>query len=137
MSNDYVTSDSYVGPERRRLGRVKRDFIVFYKVVSPLEIDALAGHKEVHGIMIDLCETGISVLVRHNIPPASLFSMRFILVNEKATNEDQRVRPMQIDGEVHYNILWEGAHRIGISFTKISEENRRVIADFIEAAIAS
>ncbi len=137
MSNDYVTSDSYVGPERRRFERIKRDFIVFYKVVSPLEIDALVGHKEVHGIMIDLCETGTSVLIKHNIPPTSLLSTRFILVNEKAINEDQRVRSMQMDGEVHYSILWEGVYRVGISFTRISEEDRRAIVDFVKTANAS
>lgn len=137
MSNDYVRSDSYTGPEKRRFKRAKRDLIVFYKVVSPLEIDALVGHREAHGIMIDLCERGVSMLIKHNIPSPSLLSMRFILVNEKAINEEQRVRPMQVDGEVRYNILWEGVHRLGISFTEISEEDQRAIADFVKTAIAS
>lgn len=137
MSNDHVRSDSYAGLERRKFKRAKRDLIVFYKVASPLEIDTLVGRKEVHGIMIDLCETGASVLIKHNIPSASLLSMRFILVNEEATSEDQRVRPMQVDGEVRYNILWKEAYRIGISFTEISEEDRRVIADFVKTTIIS
>lgn len=137
MNNEHVKGSSYIGPERRRFKRAKRDFIVFYKVVSPLEIDALVGHREAHGIMIDLCERGASILIKHNIPSTSLLSMRFILVNEKAINEEQRVRPMQVDGEVRYNILWEGVHRLGISFTETSEEDRRAIADFAKTAIAS
>jgi len=126
--------DPYVGPDRRKFKRLQVSFIVFYKVDSPLHVRMLIGEREVNAIMLDLSESGMGILTNYKMPESTLLSIKFILVNERTISKE-RVRSMEIKGQVRYSALAEkGAYRIGIHFTDISEDDRDAIAYFVKMA---
>ena len=112
----------YVGPERRRAKRVKTTFIVIYKVGYPLQVRMTVRERDINAIMINLSEAGMAILTNYNIPVSTLLLMKFILINENSALDEERVRPMEIAGEVRYSISGErDERRLGIYFTQISD----------------
>jgi len=90
-------------------------------------------NREINAIMLNLSEGGISLFTNYDIPISTLLSMKFILINEHAVLNEERVRPMQITGEVRYSIAGErDERRLGIYFTQISEVDRRAIVNFVK-----
>jgi c-di-GMP-binding flagellar brake protein YcgR len=74
----------------------------------------------------------MGIVTNYNIPTGTTLSIKFILYNETAFDNNQRVKPMEMEGEVRYNIPGEhGEHRLGVSFTNISEENKAAINSFV------
>jgi len=123
---------AYFGPERRRAKRVNATFIVVYKVGSPLQVRILVENKDINAIMLNLSEAGMSILTNYDIPVSTLLLMKFILINENAVLDKERVRPMQIAGDVRYNIQGERDEcRLGICFTQVSEEDKCAIVNFM------
>ena len=121
--------------EKREFKRVKVSFLVFYKPNQPLHVRMMVGDKEVHAIMYDLSEGGMAIVTNYDIPTNTALSIRFILYNQAAFNNNQRVRPMDMEGEVRYNIPGEhGEFRLGIFFTSILEENKLAISSFVRMA---
>ena len=124
---------SYTGSDRRKLKRLAATFIVIYKADSPLHVRMMIGNRDIHAIMLNLSEGGMAFITNYNIPQGTRLSIQVILINEKAVKDEERVRPMQINGEIRYNIRGEKKeHRLGICFTQISDEYRRAIANFVE-----
>jgi len=122
---------SYV--EKREFERINVSFIVVYRVSSPLEVTMLIGNKEVHAIMSDLSEGGMSILSNYNLPVSTLVNSQFILVNENAISKDGRVKSMQTDGEVRYSIpMRDRTYRLGVKFISLSESDKHFIADFVK-----
>ena len=122
--------NTYTGPERRDTPRVKIDFFVSYKVNRPTEANMWIGNKEVAAQMIDLSEAGMAILTNYQIPASTILSIRFTLMN-LYSDKGERIRTIEIAGEVRYNKLLEGnEYRLGISFTQINEEDKRAIANF-------
>lgn len=120
------------GEEKRQFQRVKVSFIVIYKVDSPLSVRMMVQDKEVPARMQDLCEGGVGVTTEYDIPPMTQLLIEFVLVNENAPSEKDRVRPMNIAGEVRYSRPeGKGEHRLGICFTEVSDDDRRVISEFV------
>lgn len=123
---------AYVGPERRRAKRVNATFIVVYKVGSPLQVRIVVGNKDINAIMLNLSEAGMAILTNYNLPVSTALLMKFILINENAVLDEERVRPMQIAGEVRYSIPGErDERRLGICFTQISDADRSTIVNFM------
>jgi c-di-GMP-binding flagellar brake protein YcgR len=121
----------YGGKERRKTKRIKVNFIVVYRVREPLELLMVVGRQEVDALMLDLSEDGMAVVTKYDIPQSTTLSIRFTLLNLSAERSN-RVRSMEIVGEVRYNILAEkNEHRLGIYFTRISQEDKRAIRDFV------
>jgi len=122
----------YVGPERRRAKRVKTTFIVIYKVGYPLQVRMTVRERDINAIMINLSEAGMAILTNYNIPVSTLLLMKFILINENSALDEERVRPMEIAGEVRYSISGErDERRLGIYFTQISDADRHAISSFL------
>ncbi len=127
--------DIYSGPERRRSPRVRAEFVVIYKVDKPIEIRVRIGNKDVNALMLDLSGVGMAILTNCDIPVSTLLLIRFTLINHYA-EKSNRIRSMEIVGEVRNNILLEAnEHRLGIYFAKISEADRQAIEDFIKMAL--
>jgi len=121
------------GSDRRKFTRVKATFIVVYKIGYPLQVRMTLGEKEIHAVMLDLSEEGVALVTNHSIPVSTLLLMKFILVNEMAETPDERVRPMEIAGDVRYSIPGErNEYRVGICFTQIAEADRYAIANFVK-----
>ncbi|MFC1658116.1 PilZ domain-containing protein [Candidatus Omnitrophota bacterium] len=129
--------NTYQGPERRQTPRVKIDFFVVYKVNRPTETNMWIGEREVKSRMVDLSEVGMAILTNYDIPALTVLSMKFTLMN-LYSNEGEKIRTIEITGEVRYNKLLENnEHRLGISFTQIAEEDKLAIANFKKKILAS
>lgn len=128
----------YSGRERRQFKRVRVTFIVIYRVDAPVSVRMMVGNKEVHAIMQDLSEGGIALLTSQRIPVSSALSIEFILFNDTAVSDEDRVRPMYMDGEVRYCLVEKEkeTYRLGIRFSNLVEADRNAIADFVKMAVA-
>ena len=83
--------------------------------------------------MADLSEGGMAILTDYDIPILALLSIKFTLINTYAYDDNNRVHTLEMQGDVCNNVLLETKeYRIGINFTRISEQNKRAIADFIK-----
>ncbi|MFH1678895.1 MAG: PilZ domain-containing protein [Candidatus Omnitrophota bacterium] len=126
--------NSYKGFDRRESLRVKAEFIVIYKVNSPLEIYMWIGNREVHALMLDLSENGMAILTEHSLPVSTILLSKFTLINLCA-EKSERIRSMEITGQVRNSVLSKGnEYRLGIFFTKITTENKCAIASFVKMA---
>ncbi|MEI6631379.1 MAG: PilZ domain-containing protein [bacterium] len=124
--------NKYSGQERRRFQRANVSFIVVYKVNEPVQVSMMLGNKEVHAIMSNLSEDGMSILTNYNLPAATIVSSKFILLNEKAIREIERVKTIEVKGEVRYGrFVREMAYQLGIHFTDITDSDRKFIDEFI------
>ena len=129
--------NTYQGPERRKTPGGKIDFFVIYKVNRPTETNMWIGDREVKSRMIDLSEIGMAILTNYDIPALTTLSMKFTLMN-LYSSEGEKIRTIEITGEVRYNkLLEDDEHRLGISFTQISEEDKRAIAEFKKKLLES
>lgn len=127
-----MNKDRYNGPERRKSKRLRVDFIVVYRVRRPIRLFMVIKNKEVSALMTDLSEGGMAILTDYDIPVSTTLLIKFTLINPPAT-ENERVRMMEITGEVRYNTyLGNNEHRLGICFTHISKEDRTAIVNFIK-----
>jgi hypothetical protein len=80
--------------------------------------------------MLDLSENGMAVSTGYKIPALTTLLMEFVLIN-LSDDAYERVRPMEITGEVKYNnVSSENRYRLGISFTQIAEEDKYAIVNF-------
>jgi c-di-GMP-binding flagellar brake protein YcgR len=120
------------GIERRRYKRVKAKFIVTCKVDKSMEFNMCIEKREISALMLDLSEKGMALLTVYNIPVSTPMIINFVLIN-LCVPADDRVRAMEIVGEVRYNVLIEDKeHRLGIYFKHIAEEDQFAIADFVK-----
>ena len=125
----------YKDTDKRRSKRLKVEFIVTYKIDKPVEVHMWISDKEVNALMLDLSESGMAIVTNYDIPASATLLIRFTLINLYA-NKDERVTSIKILGEVRYNILTEeNEHRLGISFTRITQEDKSAIANFIKMAV--
>lgn len=123
-----------MGQERREFLRLDVSFIVVCKVNAPIEVSMMVGGREVHAIMSNLSEGGMAILTNYNLPVSTVVTAEFILVNDDAEKEEDRVRSIRISGDVRYNSqVQEKTFRLGVRFTDISENDRRFIGEFIKA----
>ncbi|MCP4648526.1 MAG: PilZ domain-containing protein [PVC group bacterium] len=127
---------SYDGAENRRSKRVAVNFIVTYKPDGAMIAHMRIGSKlRIIALMVNLSAKGMAIATEYDIPVETVLVIKFTLVNLN-TKSDEQVRSMEILGQVRYNVVWkEMGHRIGIAFTKISNEDKRAITGFVEAAI--
>ena len=124
--------NKYKGPERRKTPRVRAEFIVIYRVDSPMEVRMWVGNREVNAIMLDLSGLGTAILTDYDIPTSAILSIKFTLIN-LYTNKEERVRLKEMTGEVRNNVTLEKKkYRLGIAFTKISKEDRNAIDGFVK-----
>jgi c-di-GMP-binding flagellar brake protein YcgR len=84
--------------------------------------------------MLDLSEGGLSLLTNYNIPVQTVLLLKFTLF--KVENDDVSFYgPMAIDADVRYNIPLGGEeYRVGVRFSKITNQDKSEIANFIKYA---
>jgi len=127
--------EKYSGQERRRFKRAEVNFIVFYKVNSPLTVRMRFGNIDINALALDISEGGMGVLTDYDLPALSIVTVRFIMLDDNAPSAESRTRSIEVKGEVRYN-FWieeERAYRLGIQFIGLSDEDRNFIANFIKA----
>ena len=126
--------NEYLARERRKFKRVKASFIVTYEIDKPLKLRMLIEEREANAVMLDLSEGGMSIVTEYKIPALTILLIKFTLINLSA-NDNNRIRTMEMTGEVSYNILAEEReYRMGICFTHIDEEDKCMIANFVKMA---
>ena len=119
-------------PERRRHSRVKARFIVTYKLNKPLEITITINKRQIQALMADLSEGGMAIITEYEIPIATILLMNFTLINTLISDDSQRIKTMDLTGEVRYQMLLQRKERrLGISFIKISDEDKQAISKFV------
>lgn len=107
--------------------------ILVYRVNQPWKLIMFIGDREVSALMADLSEEGMAILTDYDIPVSALLSIKFTLINAYAYDDNNRVHAVEMQGEVRNNVLLETKeYRIGINFTRINEQSKRAIADFIK-----
>lgn len=118
--------------ERRQFPRLSVNFIVTFQVDRPPDVRMAVGGYDVDALMLDLSEGGVALTTDYEIPRGTNLFIYFTLINPY-TNEDRRINKMEIQGEVRHNVqLKDKQHRLGISFTRISESNKQAIAEFVQ-----
>ena len=124
---------AYKGFDRRKHRRLKVNFIIIYQVNKPVHVLMLIGGREIDALMLDLSEVGMAILTNYNIPVTTSLLIKFTFINVDTVLEDERVRSMEIIGEVR-NSSPEGRdeYRLGISFIKIAEKDKVAIANFVK-----
>jgi len=127
-------SPVYNGPERRKSSRIEVKFVVTYQVDKPIEVRMWVGNKEVNALMLDLSEQGMAILTKHEIPIMSSLAIKFTLIN-LGVDKDQQMRSMEMIGEVRYSYKEDSEHRLGIFFTRISQEDKQAIVNFVGMAM--
>lgn len=125
----------YSGKERRQFTRIKVSFIVMYRVNQPVEITMMLGDQDAHAIMADLSEDGMAMVTNYDIPPQAQVNAKFIVLNENALRDMDRVKTVEVSGEVRYcSKVKERAYQLGVHFTDITEYDRTFIREFIRWA---
>ena len=126
---------AYKGPERRRFERIPVDLTITYKVHESLKIKMVVGEREIEAEVSDLSEGGMSIVTNYDIPISSILLMTFSLVTIKDGGQDRKA--VTATGEVRYNILLgQAGHRLGISFSEISKDDKETISAFISNALS-
>jgi c-di-GMP-binding flagellar brake protein YcgR len=128
--------EGFGGAERRRFKRLKVDFSVTYLVRQPPEVLMRVGGKEIETVMLDLSEEGMAIKTGTDIPLETDLAMSFMLVYAYKTYENV-MQDMKIEGRVVNRVkLGNNEFRLGIHFTKISDHDRNMIADFVKIVSA-
>tara|TARA_B100000315_G_C14397032_1_gene504674 strand:- start:427 stop:837 length:411 start_codon:yes stop_codon:yes gene_type:complete len=118
--------------ERRQYERAKANFLVVFRINKPLEVSITINKREVSALMMDLSQGGTAVVTEVDIPAKTIILMTFTLMNTSALRDEDKIKTMEITGEVRYNLPAPNAeHRLGIQFTKISPEDKAVILQFV------
>ena len=124
--------------ERRKSKRVNVEFIITYEVEKfahsdkPIQVQMKVSSEEINAVMLDLSESGMAILSSYDISISTTLLIKFTLINLLATDEE-RISSIEVLGKVCSNvILKEQEHRLGISFTQISEESKAAIINFIK-----
>lgn len=123
--------------ERRKFQRLKVDFTLNYRVDSPLEVRMSIGwDSEVDALMVDLSEGGMAILTNCDIPISSILSINFTLINLTAVSDDERIKKLDITGEVRSNIAIDKTdRRLGVKFIQISQKDKEAIAGFVRMTL--
>ena len=125
-------SSTYNGPEKRKFERVPVDIILTYRVEKPLHVRMRVGNKEITAQVLDLSESGMSILTDYDIDISTILLIKFTLKIQGSA----QAQIANVAGEVRYNILLkQNQYRLGINFTKIDKEDRSRLACFISESL--
>lgn len=133
MGNNNATNK-----ERREFKRLKINITIVYRVNKPSHIKVLVGEEEVEAVTLDLSQGGMSILTKYDIPVLAILSIEFMIYNIDGLNKFRFYKSIKVIGEVRTNIPGENNdYRVGIIFTKIDQEDKLEIANFVQRRIIS
>ncbi|MFA5355976.1 MAG: PilZ domain-containing protein [Candidatus Omnitrophota bacterium] len=123
----------YQDTEKRQTERIDVNFVVIYNVNSPLSVRMMVGNQEVVAIAVNLSEGGIAISTNYELPVSTLVKIRFILLNEKSPVISERMKSIEVTGDVRHSFLnQKNVYQIGISFIDLADSERQFIAGFIK-----
>jgi c-di-GMP-binding flagellar brake protein YcgR len=119
--------------ERRGSERVDAAFTLIYSVENPYSLRISLGlADDIDAIMVNLSESGMAIITRHDLPIGSQLYIKFNIIDLRLEGEERR-RHMEIVAESVSNVrLPKASHRIGIRFTRISNEDKEAIKNFVK-----
>ena len=122
--------------DKRGAKRVAVNFIVTFRpedgsMVAHMRI----GNKlRIIALMLNLSIKGMAIITEYDIPINTVLVIKFTLVSLDDKRGDQ-VKSMELVGQVRYNVVWKNmGHRLGISFSEISEYDKTAIIEFVDRA---
>ena len=124
--------NQFSGIEKRKFKRVAVNFIVFYKVNSPLRVRIKIGNREIEALAVDISEGGMAVYTDREIPPVAVVNVKFIMIDDYAISPQDHTRSILVRGEVRYNIFIEEqkTFRFGMQFVDLPVDDRLFISNF-------
>lgn len=127
----------FEGEDRRRYKRAEASFLVVFRINEPWEVVKYFRDKDLVAVMNDISEGGVSMFTNSDIPPSSMLTLKFTVINHSAV-ESERVTTIEARGSVRYkNMLDKGERRLGLEFVHIKDSDKAAIADFTNAALVS
>lgn len=119
--------------ERRKFERVKANFVVVYAVDEPLQISITIDDEADNALILDLSQGGLAIKTERDIKVGTKLLINFIIVDKANLSTDSKVKAMNIKGMVCNNkSIDKYNYRLGISFTEISDEDKKFINDFVK-----
>ena len=75
----------------------------------------------------------MAILTNHDIPVATIVTVKFVILDDKAIIAAKRNRSIEVQGEVrHGSLTEEKAYRLGIQFMDLSDDDRGFIEEFVK-----
>jgi c-di-GMP-binding flagellar brake protein YcgR len=91
------------------------------------------GDKEIDALAMDISGGGMALLTNYEIPVATIVTVKFIIVNDRAIIAAKRSRSIEVQGEVRYcSLTNQKAYRLGVRFIDLTDDDRRFIDEFIK-----
>lgn len=121
------------GQNRRNSQRSDAAFTLNYSIEKPFELRISLGLPDETGaLMQDLSDSGAAIITKYDLPLETQLRVKFNLMNLRLVGE-KRLRRMELIADVVSNsVLPDGSYRIGIRFSKISDEDKVAIQDFVK-----
>ena len=122
---------------RRKSARIDAAFTLVYSVDKPYSLRISLGlMDEVNALMLNLSDSGMAIITKHDIPLATALSIKFNIIDLRLAG-DERWRKMEIIAEVISNVKSteqgsRASHRIGLRFVNISNSDKQAISDFVK-----
>ena len=125
--------------ENKDTGKEKRKFkrLVIKPFVKLVVNSVPNGQADIiglssEGVMLDISEGGMAVLLNNKIPASSLISAEFTLSYSSPLAKES-YRKINVSGEVRYcTAINAREYRAGVSFNKISDQDKSFIVQFID-----
>jgi len=117
---------------RRKSERIDVAYTFTYSVEEPYDLRISLGVPDnIEVLMLNLSDLGMAIITKDDLPVGAKLILKFNLINLNLSGEG-RFRHIEITGEVTSNIIYSRInHRIGICFSKISDEDRAAIGEFV------
>lgn len=123
---------AYPDVERRQSERVDVNFTVIYRVNSPLYVRMMVGDREIVAIAVNLSDSGMAFSTTYELPVSTIVRVKFILLNEKALTSSERMKSIEVGGEVRHTFLnQKKVYQTGVVFIDLVDSERKFIANFI------
>ncbi|MBU0504221.1 MAG: PilZ domain-containing protein [Candidatus Omnitrophota bacterium] len=122
--------------DRRKFKRLRVNITLAYTVESPPEVSILYRGKEIEATMLSICEGGIGLLSKYNIPARSMIVVRFSLFRTDKQGFIASSSPLEIVCRVCYSVAVEdGQYQIGVAFREVKDIAKSEIITFMEFAL--
>ncbi len=129
-------SARYSIQDRRRFQRLELNITVYYQIKEPLSIKVMFGDKEIEAMMLNISAGGMGMLTKFNIPARSTLLIKITLAKMDKQGKVSFYGPMEVVGEVKYNVLEEDKqYRLGIRFIKVERQDQVEITNFIKMTL--
>jgi c-di-GMP-binding flagellar brake protein YcgR len=130
MHNNHCIND------RRKFQRLSVNISISYTVESPLEVSGLYQGKEIEATMLSICEGGIGLLSKYNIPAWSTIVIRFSLFRTDRQGFITFSDPIEMICDVRYSVIMgDGQYRMGVVFRGVKDAAKSEITTFMESAL--